>query len=196
MVNVNMKLEMDSCLEDIFSYELEQLVDKYKNVNIEDKQSLEKLYSLIHKSNLPSYDMALSDAIKLSKEDTKLIKLYLWIRKNIQIDSIEDAKDILDKLEHDNYCILQEEHLIAYKDKDIDSAYREIFNELIDDVDYVAEFFTKSKLAELWIEDISIKDAIDEIISIEDPLEEYLSLEFDDVLELGNNTMRYLKIEY
>ena len=197
MINVNLKLDIEGFLEESFNNELEALVENYTGIDSETKEKLKRLGELIKESGNESYKPNLWNAIELAKEEDKVIQMHLWLRTNIDINSINNAREIMEDIDENGYCNVHDEYLLAYKGANLDEMHRGIFEELLEDADYVEMFFTKERLAEMWVESTSEREAVNELLSIENPLEELLGVNLEEVLEFTDGEkLIFGRLEY
>lgn len=81
---------------------------------------------MIRQTGNEDYKSSLKEVLELAKEPLKAMELNLWLRKNLDILSINNARDILKELEDNGYVNMYDEYLLAYKNTDLDELNKEM----------------------------------------------------------------------
>ncbi|MGF7184410.1 hypothetical protein GGQ84_000493 [Desulfitispora alkaliphila] len=186
-MNINITLPQEPVLQRFFSRELQQLVDKYKGISRERANKLEQLYqSTSQESYLTELDLDL--ALELAEEEYPVIALYLWLNEHDNPISIDTAKQYITDLEMEGY-IETDDYLLKLRDADLEDYTRDTLIELLEDSYYVEEFFDKEQIVEMWIDNTTKEEAVDELMKIREPHVELLKLEFVEICILNNQAV-------
>jgi len=193
MMHINLTLPLKECLQKFFNEELEVLLTKYQNIPQDSIDNIEKLleafpdHSAVHK-------LPLDQLLKLSEEDQAVTLLYLWMEEHGEAISLNTAKEFLQVIEDEGY-IETSDLILTTEDSRLDDYIKDKLLEWMDDSYHVERFFDKEDLIEMWLEETSKEEAVENLMHhSHSPERELLELEFEEIgtTDDGNT----LKIAY
>lgn len=193
MMNINLTLPLEEVLQKFFNKELQQLISKYQNISRETTSKLQQLLNSLPKQQ-PLHQLDLDLILQLLEEEYSVAVLCLWMKENGEPISIEAVKEYLREMEMEGYTETGD-YILVFKGTDLQNYTKEKLLELIEDSYHVDKFFDKDQLVEMWLEETSKEDAVEELMTITNPHVELLGLEFEEICtyEDGNILMAAYK---
>ncbi len=188
---INNKSEI---INKLFFNELKILIDKYNNMDSKLIKIIETIFERIGNEDLLDYILKnnnkLLEIISVYKFehgiDIDKIRLFIWVNMSIGDIAIEDTNEYYHKLMNNNYVEINE--YIIYRNQESLSEYaRSELATMLDSEYHIDRLFDKEMIIDMWINDTSKEELIEEIVQNND-IEEILELQSDYAFTLNNNT--------
>ncbi|CEP85338.1 hypothetical protein [Paraclostridium sordellii] len=188
---INNKSEI---INKLFFNELKILIDKYKNMDSKLIKIIETIFERIGNEDLLDYILKnnnkLLEIISVYKFehgiDIDKIRLFIWVNMSIGDIAIEDTNEYYHKLMNNNYVEINE--YIIYRNQESLSEYaRSELATMLDSEYHIDRLFDKEMIIDMWINDTSKEELIEEIVQNND-IEEILELQSEYAFTLNNNT--------
>lgn len=153
--------------------EIKKVLDKYKNIKIEELRIVEKLInSITNKELKEEFLNDWSMSVKLAKEigdnevDDRIISMYQSLKGNNGLEdlSIDDIINWCDKLDSNGYVMIDDYSILYKNSANLKDIARELLEDMLDDAIHVDSLIDKDSLAEYWIEQTSKEEVIDDLI--------------------------------
>ena len=170
--NIIMNIENSEIIQQYAIREIKKILDKYKNIDVEEIRSLENLINSI--SNQELKEEFLSDwsmSVKLAKEigdnevDDRIISMFQTLKGNGLEDlSIDYVINWCNKLDSNGYVMVDDYSMIYKSSANLKDIARELLDDMLDDAIHVDSLIDKDSLAEYWIEQTSKEEVIDDLI--------------------------------
>lgn len=188
---INNKSEI---INKLFFNELKILIDKYNNMDSKLIKIIETIFERIGNEDLLDYILKnnnkLLEIISVYKFehgiDIDKIRLFIWVNMSIGDIAIEDTNEYYHKLMNNNYVEINE--YIIYRNQESLSEYaRSELATMLDSEYHIDRLFDKEMIIDMWINDTSKEELIEEIVQNND-IEEILELQSEYAFTLNNNT--------
>lgn len=185
-------------LNKLFFRELNELIEKYNKIDEGTKEKIEMIVANLKEEEFQSYIMRnldkLLDILKCTDEtDEDVITFFVWYNLKIDEITIGVARECIKELKENNYLEIGQ-HLIYQKETHIKEYAMELLEDRLNQEYYVDKLFEKENLIEMWIEEISKEQMIQEIVD-NDNLEEVLELCPQYAFTIGGIDYQYSQIE-
>ncbi|HBG8471214.1 Uncharacterised protein [Clostridioides difficile] len=188
---INNKSEI---INKLFFNELKILIDKYNNMDSKLIKIIETIFERIGNEDLLDYILKnnnkLLEIISVYKFehgiDIDKIRLFIWVNMSIGDIAIEDTNEYYHKLMNNNYVEINE--YIIYRNQESLREYaRSELATMLDSEYHIDRLFDKEMIVDMWINDTSKEELIEEIVQNND-IEEILELQSEYAFTLNNNT--------
>ncbi|WP_288480993.1 hypothetical protein [uncultured Clostridium sp.] len=188
---INNKSEI---INKLFFNELKILIDKYNNMDSKLIKIIETIFERIGNEDLLDYILKnnnkLLEIISVYKFehgiDIDKIRLFIWVNMSIGDIAIEDTNEYYHKLMNNNYVEINE--YIIYRNQESLREYaRSELATMLDSEYHIDRLFDKEMIIDMWINDTSKEELIEEIVQNND-IEEILELQSEYAFTLNNNT--------
>ena len=200
--NIIINVENSEIIQQYAIREIKKIIDIYKNIDVEEIRSLEKLISSI--SNEKLKEEFLNDwsmSVNLAKEigdnevDDRIISMYQVLKGNGLEDlSIDYVINWCDKLDSNGYVMIDDYRIVYKSSADLREIARELLDDMLDDAIHVDSLIDKDSLAEYWIEQTSKEEVIDDLIKGNN-IEELLGLIPETIYEDEYEKYLYSEID-
>ena len=185
-------------LNKLFFKELQMLIEKYNKIDEKDKERIESIIINLRDEELQSYLMRnidkLLDILNCTDEiDEDVITFFVWYNSQISEISISVARECVKELKENNYLEIGE-HLIYIDERYLKEYTRELLEDRLDQEYYVDKLFEKETIIEMWINNTTKEEMIDEIVD-NDNLESILELYPQDAFDIDGISYKYSQIE-
>ena len=197
-----MNVENSEIIQQYAIREIKKILDKYKNIDVEEIRSLENLINSI--SNQELKEEFLSDwsmSVKLAKEigdnevDDRIVSMYQTLKGNGLEDlSIDYVINWCDKLDSNGYVMIDDYSMLYKSSANLKDIARELLDDMLDDAIHVDSLIDKDSLAEYWIEQTSKEEVIDDLIRGNN-IEELLGLIPETIYEDEYDNYLYSEID-
>lgn len=167
-----MNVENSEIIQQYAIREIKKILDKYKNIDVEEIRSLENLINSI--SNQELKEEFLSDwsmSVKLAKEigdnevDDRIISMFQSLKGNGLEDlSIDYVINWCNKLDSNGYVMIDDYSMLYKSSANLKDIARELLDDMLNDAIHVDSLIDKDSLAEYWIEQTSKEEVIDDLI--------------------------------
>lgn len=195
MINQNSEI-----LNKLFLIELQTLIERYNKIDEETKHTIEKVIATLEDQELKSYLInnpnkliEVVEEIKCKDINKDIITFFVWHNLEIGNINIDKAKEYMNELQISKYVEI-DEYIIYNKDNELKEYAREILEDRLEQEYYVDKLFEKETIIEMWINGITKKEMIDEIVDNND-LEETLELYPQYAFTINEVEYKYSKIE-
>ena len=185
-------------LNKLFFKELQMLIEKYNKIDEKDKERIESIIINLRDEELQSYLMRnidkLLDILNCTDEiDEDVIIFFVWYNSQISEISISVARECVKELKENNYLEIRE-YLIYIDERYLKEYARELLEDRLDQEYYVDKLFEKETIIEMWINNTTKEEIIDEIVD-NDNLESILELYPQDAFDIDGISYKYSQIE-
>ena len=197
-----MNVENSEIIQQYAIREIKKILDKYKNIDVEEIRSLENLINSI--SNQELKEEFLSDwsmSVKLAKEigdnevDDRIISMFQSLKGNGLEDlSIDYVINWCNKLDSNGYVMIDDYSMLYKSSANLKDIARELLDDMLDDAIHVDSLIDKDSLAEYWIEQTSKEEVIDDLIRGNN-IEELLGLIPETIYEDEYDNYLYSEID-
>ena len=167
-----MNIENSEIIQQYAIREIKKILDKYKNIDVEEIRSLENLINSI--SNQELKEEFLSDwsmSVKLAKEigdnevDDRIISMFQSLKGNgLEELSVGHVMNWCNELDEQGYVMLDDYSILYKSSVNLKEVARELLYDMLDDAIHVDSLIDKDSLAEYWIEQTSKEEVIDDLI--------------------------------
>ena len=185
-------------LNKLFFKELQMLIEKYNKIDEKDKERIESIINNLRDEELQSYLMRnidkLLDILNCTDEiDEDIVTFFVWYNSEISEISISVARECVKELKENNYLEIGE-YLIYIDERYLKEYVRELLEDRLDQEYYVDKLFEKETIIEMWINNTTKQEMIDEIVD-NDNLESILELYPQDAFDIDGISYKYSQIE-
>lgn len=185
-------------LNKLFFKELQMLIEKYNKIDEKDKERIESIIINLRDEELQSYLMRnidkLLNILNCTDEiDEDVITFFVWYNSQISEISISVARECVKELKENNYLEIGE-YLIYANERYLKGYTRELLEYRLDQEYYVDKLFEKEIIIEMWINNTTKEEMIDEIVD-NDNLESILELYPQDAFDIDGISYKYSQIE-
>src|SRR5699024_4087981 len=125
--------------------------------------------------------------------DEDVITFFVWYNSQISEISISVARECVKELKENNYLEIGE-YLIYANERYLKGYTRELLEYRLDQEYYVDKLFEKEIIIEMWINNTTKEEMIDEIVD-NDNLESILELYPQDAFDIDGISYKYSQIE-
>ena len=170
--NIIMNIENSEIIQQYAIREIKKILDKYKNIDVEEIRSLENLINSI--SNQELKEEFLSDwsmSVKLAKEigdnevDDRIISMFQSLKGNgLEELSVGQVINWCNELDEQGYVMIDDYSILYKSSVNLKEVARELLDDMLDDAIHVDSLIDKDSLAEYWIEQTSKEEVIDDLI--------------------------------
>ena len=170
--NIIMNIENSEIIQQYAIREIKKILDKYKNIDVEEIRSLENLINSI--SNQELKEEFLSDwsmSVKLAKEigdnevDDRIISMFQSLKGNgLEELSVGHVINWCNELDEQGYVMLDDYSILYKSSVNLKEVARELLYDMLDDAIHVDSLIDKDSLAEYWLEQTSKEEVIDDLI--------------------------------
>ncbi|HFL3777300.1 TPA: hypothetical protein ACG3RH_002927 [Clostridioides difficile] len=187
-------------LNKLFFRELQDLVEKYNNIDEDTKTKIEQIISCLRDEELKTYLtnnpnklLEIIEETKIKDVDNEVVTFFTWCNSEIKEIDIHKAKEYLDELKINNY--LEIENNIIYRDEKYLNKYaKELLEDRLEQEYYVDKLFDKEILVEMLINGTTKDEIIKEIVDNEN-LEETLELYPQYAFTMNGIEYKYSQLE-
>lgn len=169
-------------LNQLFYSQMKALVKKFDRISENEIVEIEEIFESIEDENIKSY--LINNSIKLQevvKENRRMklqqgeIELFSWINSKLEEVNISKVREYYEELQIINYIEVGD--YIIYKQGCCLKEYAySVLEERLKDEFWVDTMFTKDDIVEMWVNEITKEEALEEIVENND-IEESLELE-------------------
>lgn len=187
-------------LNKLFYSEMKALVKKFDRISESEIVEIEEIFESIENENTKSY--LLNNSIKLQeivKENRRMklqqgeIELFSWINSKLEEVNISKVREYYEELQIINYIEIDD--YIIYKQGCCLKEYAySVLEERLKDEFWVDTMFTKDDIVEMWVNETTKEEALEEIIENND-IEESLGLEPQYAFKIKGIQYIYSQIE-
>lgn len=187
-------------INQLFYAEVNALVKKFNKINEYEVNEIEEIFEQVKHEDTKSYLInntnKLSEVIKENR-NRKLkqgeIELFSWINEEIEEIRIHKAKEYYEELEIVDYIEIGE--CLIYKEGcNLKEYANEVLEERLKDEFWVDTLFTKDDVVEMWVNETTKEEAIEQMLESND-IEEVLGLEPQYAFSINDIDYKYSYIE-
>lgn len=152
--------------------EVNKIIEKYNNIETDKLENVEVLISKIDNDELrqellQDFDKTLTVSTEIGNQtvDNTIIKAYLWIKKNCELEiSISQMIKVFEDVEERGYGEINDNTIIYKRNVGLEEFEREKLEYMLEDQSYVSNLFNKDTLADMWINGTTKEEMIKELI--------------------------------
>lgn len=187
-------------INQLFYAEVNALVKKFNKINEYEVNEIEEIFEQVKHEDTKLYLInntnKLSEVIKENR-NRKLkqgeIELFSWINEEIEEIRIHKASEYYEELEIVDYIEIGE-YLIYKEGCNLKEYANEVLEERLKDEFWVDTLFTKDDVVEMWVNETTKEEAIEQILESND-IEEVLGLEPQYAFSINDTDYKYSYIE-
>lgn len=187
-------------INQLFYAEVNALVKKFNKINEYEVNEIEEIFEQVKHEDTKSYLInntnKLSEVIKENRNRNLKqgeIELFSWINEEIEEIRIHKASEYYEELEIVDYIEIGE-YLIYKEGCNLKEYANEVLEERLKDEFWVDTLFTKDDVVEMWVNETTKEEAIEQILESND-IEEVLGLEPQYAFSINDTDYKYSYIE-
>ena len=187
-------------INQLFYAEVNALVKKFNKINEYEVNEIEEIFEQVKHEDTKSYLInntnKLSEVIKENRNRNLKqgeIELFSWINEEIEEIRIHKASEYYEELEIVDYIEIGE-YLIQKEGCNLKEYANEVLEERLKDEFWVDTLFTKDDVVEMWVNETTKEEAIEQILESND-IEEVLGLEPQYAFSINDTDYKYSYIE-
>lgn len=181
--------------------EIKIIINKYNQMESDIIEKVEKFILQIDdeefkKELLSDFNKTLQLAIEIGDKyvDNTIIKLYMWMKSNTDLDlNIDAVENLIQDVEENGYCEINDNTMIYIDGTNLKNIAIEKLETMLDDSYYVDKILDKDSLIEYFINGTSKNEVIRELVNgIE--IEELLDMNIQTIFE-NDYKQHYMFVE-
>lgn len=182
--------------------DINKVINKYNNMEKEQVQKIENLISKvkdeeIRKELLSDFEetLEISMEIESGNVDNLIIKTYLWIKNNCDVDiNINRLVRVFEEVEADGYGFIDDNKVIYKMNAGLENLEREKLEYLLETESFISNTFDKDTLVDMWINKTT-KEEIQEELIREVDADEILNMKSELMYDTENDEYMYAEID-
>jgi hypothetical protein len=198
IINTN----LSPIIKNFMMNDINKVINKYNNMEEEQVQKIENLISKvedeeIRKELLSDFEQTLeiSMEIESANVDNLIIKTYLWIKNNCDVDiNINRLVRVFEDVEADGYAFIDDNKVIYKMNAGLENLEREKLEYLLETESFISNTFDKDTLVDMWINKTT-KEEIQEELIREVDADEILNMRSELMFDTENDEYMYAEID-
>lgn len=198
IINTN----LSPIIKNFMMNDINKVINKYNNMEEEQVQKIENLISKvedeeIRKELLSDFEQTLeiSMEIESANVDNLIIKTYLWIKNNCDVDiNINRLVRVFEEVEADGYGFIDDNKVIYKMNAGLENLEREKLEYLLETESFISNTFDKDTLVDMWINKTT-KEEIQEELIREVDADEILNMKSELMFDTENDEYMYAEID-
>ncbi|MGY5218441.1 MULTISPECIES: hypothetical protein [Clostridium] len=198
IINTN----LSPIIKNFMMNDINKVINKYNNMEEEQVQKIENLISKvedeeIRKELLSDFEQTLeiSMEIESANVDNLIIKTYLWIKNNCDVDiNINRLVRVFEEVEADGYGFIDDNKVIYKMNSGLENLEREKLEYLLETESFISNTFDKDTLVDMWINKTT-KEEIQEELIREVDADEILNMKSELMFDTENDEYMYAEID-
>lgn len=182
--------------------EVNKIIDKYNNIEKEKLENVEALISKIDNEELrhellQDFDKTLKLSTEIGNKavDNIIVRAYLWINKNSDVEiSISQMIKLFEGIEETGYGEINDNMIIYKRNQGLEELEKDRLQYMLEEQSYVSNLFDKDTLADMWINGTTKDEMIKELIREVDA-DELLGMKSELMFDTDFDEYIYAKIE-
>lgn len=182
--------------------DINKVINKYNNMEEEKVQKIECLISKIDdeeicKELLSDFEQTLKISMEIDNidVDNSIIKAYLWIKNNCDVDiNINRLVRVFEDVEENGYGFINDNKVIYKMNAGLENLEREKLEYLLETESFISSTFDKDTLVDMWINKTTKEEIAEELIR-EIDADELLNMKSDLMFDNNNDEYMYGEID-
>lgn len=198
IINTN----LSPIIKNFMMNDINKVINKYNNMEEEKVQKIESLISKIddeeiRKELLLDFEQTLKISMEIdnSNVDNSIIKAYLWIKNNCDVDiNINRLVRVFEDVETDGYGFIYDDKVIYKMNAGLENLEREKLEYLLETESFISNTFDKDTLIDMWINKTT-KEEIQEELIREVDADELLNMRSELMFDSENDEYMFAEID-
>lgn len=198
IINTN----LSPIIKNFMMNDINKVINKYNNMEEEQVQKIENLISKIEdeeirKELLSDFEQTLEISMEIenAKADNLILKAYLWIKNNCDVDiNINRLVRVFEEVEADGYGFIEDNKVIYKMNAGLENLEREKLEYLLETESFISNTFDKDTLVYMWINKTT-KEEIQEELIREVDADEILNMRSELMFDTENDEYMYAEID-
>ena len=182
--------------------DINKVINKYNNMEEEKVQTIESLISKIddkeiRKELLSDFEQTLKISMEIDNTDVdnSIIKAYLWIKNNCDVDiNINRLIRVFEDVEADGYGFIYDDKVIYKMNVGLENLERNKLQYLLDTESFISNTFDKDTLVDMWINKTTKEEITEELIR-EIDADELLNMRSELMFDNNNDEYMFAEID-
>ena len=182
--------------------DINKVINKYNNMEEEKVQKIESLISKIddkeiRKELLSDFEQTLKISMEIDNTDVdnSIIKAYLWIKNNCDVDiNINRLIRVFEDVEADGYGFIYDDKVIYKMNVGLENLERNKLQYLLDTESFISNTFDKDTLVDMWINKTTKEEITEELIR-EIDADELLNMRSELMFDNNNDEYMFAEID-
>lgn len=198
IINTN----LSPMIKNFMMNDINKVINKYNNMEEEKVQKIESLISKIddeeiRKELLSDFEQTLKISMEIDNidVDNSIIKAYLWIKNNCDVDiNINRLVRVFEDVEENGYGFINDNKVIYKMNAGLENLEREKLEYLLETESFISNTFDKDTLVDMWINKTTKEEIAEELIR-EIDADELLNMKSDLMFDNNNDEYMYAEID-
>lgn len=198
IINTN----LSPVIKNFMMNDINKVINKYNNMEEEKVQKIERLISKIddeeiRKELLSDFEQTLKISMEIDNTDVdnSIIKTYLWIKNNCDVDiNINRLIRVFEDVEADGYGFVDDDKVIYKMNDGLENLERNKLEYLLDTESFISNTFDKDTLVDMWINKTT-KEEIQEELIREIDADELLNMRSELMFDNNNDEYMFAEID-
>lgn len=198
IINTN----LSPIIKNFMMNDINKVINKYNNMEEEKIQKIECLISKIddeeiRKELLSDFEQTLKISMEIDNidVDNSIIKAYLWIKNNCDVDiNINRLVRVFEDVEENGYGFINDNKVIYKMNAGLENLEREKLEYLLETESFISNTFDKDTLVDMWINKTTKEEIAEELIR-EIDADELLNMKSDLMFDNNNDEYMYAEID-
>lgn len=198
IINTN----LSPIIKNFMMNDINKVINKYNNMEEEKIQKIECLISKIddeeiRKELLSDFEQTLKISMEIDNidVDNSIIKAYLWIKNNCDVDiNINRLVRVFEDVEENGYGFINDNKVIYKMNAGLENLEREKLEYLLETESFISSTFDKDTLVDMWINKTTKEEIAEELIR-EIDADELLNMKSDLMFDNNNDEYMYAEID-
>lgn len=197
-----MNTNLSPIIKNFMMNDINKVINKYNNMEEEKVQKIERLISKIddeeiRKELLSDFEQTLKISMEIdnSNVDNSIIKAYLWIKNNCDVDiNINRLIRVFEDVEADGYGFVDDDKVIYKMNVGLENLEREKLEYLLETESFISNTFDKDTLVDMWINKTTKEEITEELIR-EIDADELLNMRSELMFDNNNDEYMFAEID-
>ena len=198
IINTN----LSPIIKNFMMNDINKVINKYNNMEEEKVQKIESLISKIddeeiRKELLSDFEQTLKISMEIDNidVDNSIIKAYLWIKNNCDVDiNINRLVRVFEDVEADGYGFVDGDKVIYKMNAGLENLERNKLQYLLDTESFISNTFNKDTLVDMWINKTTKEEIAEELIR-EIDADELLNMRSELMFDNNNDEYMFAEID-
>ena len=198
IINTN----LSPMIKNFMMNDINKVINKYNNMEEEKVQKIESLISKIddeeiRKELLSDFEQTLKISMEIDNidVDNSIIKAYLWIKNNCDVDiNINRLVRVFEDVEENGYGFINDNKVIYKMNAGLENLERNKLEYLLETESFISNTFDKDTLIDMWINKTT-KEEIQEELIREVDADELLNMRSELMFDSENDEYMFAEID-
>ena len=198
IINTN----LSPIIKNFMMNDINKVINKYNNMEEEKVQKIECLISKIddeeiRKELLSDFEQTLKISMEIDNidVDNSIIKAYLWIKNNCDVDiNINRLVRVFEDVEENGYGFIDDNKVIYKMNAGLEDLERNKLEYLLETESFISNTFDKDTLVDMWINKTT-KEEIQEELIREVDADELLNMRSELMFDSENDEYMFAEID-